>query len=79
MTDTPEHIALEYRKRLMALSPATRIAMACDMFGTAKALARANLIQVGVTDEREIRRQLFLRFYGSEFSESQKAKILAHL
>ena len=79
MTDTPEKVSLEYRNRLMALPPERRIAMACEMFGTAKALARANLIQNGVTGEREIRRQLFLRFYGSEFSESQKAKILAHL
>ena len=69
----------EYNRRIMALSPGRRMAMACEMFGTAKTLARARLRAEGVRDEAEMRCRMFLRFYGDDFSEAEKSKILAHL
>ena len=72
-------MADEYRKRIMALSPERRLAMACSMFQTAKSLARAGILQSGPLPESEVRRQLFLRFYGSEFTIEERARILASL
>jgi len=79
MTDTSPDMVAEYRRRIMALSPERRLAMACEMFQTAKALARAGILQNGPLPECEVRRQLFLRFYGSEFDEEERARILASL
>jgi len=79
VNDTDPVVAAEYRRMLMALSPGQRVAMACSMFQTAKALARAGILQNGPLPESEVRRQLFLRFYGREFTEEQRDSILAAL
>jgi len=79
MMDTTPDIAAEYHRRLMALSPARRLAMACDMFTTAKAFARAGILKDGPHPESEVRCRMFLHFYGNDFSEEEKAKILAHI
>jgi hypothetical protein len=68
-----------YHRLLMELPPARRLAMACDMFTTAKAFARAGILRDGPLPESEIRCRLFLRFYGNDFSEEERAKILAEL
>ena len=44
-----------------------------------KTLARAGLRAEGIRDGAEMRCRIFLRFYGDDFSESQKAKICAYL
>jgi len=77
--DTTPEMAAEYRKRLMALSPERRVLMAFDVFDTARAFARAGILKDGPLPESEVRCQLFLRFYGRDFGEEEKTKILAHL
>ena len=79
MRDTTPAMEAEYNRRIMALSPGRRMAMACEMFGTAKALARAGLRAEGVRDEVDMRRRIFLRFYGDDFSEAERARILDYL
>lgn len=65
---------------LLALSPQERLAMACRMFGTAKALIRAGLRdEYGELDPGELRRRLFLRLYGEDFSEDERRRIADHL
>jgi hypothetical protein len=64
---------------LMALPPGKRLAMAFNLFQTAKALARADILRAGPLPECEVRRQLFLRFYGCEFQAEERARILASL
>jgi hypothetical protein len=63
----------------MALPPGRRVAMACEMFQTAKALARAGILQNGPLPEVEIRCRLFLQFYGSDFSAEDRTRILESL
>ena len=79
MSDTTPAVAAEYRRRLMALTPGQRVAMACDMFDTAKALARAGILKNGPLPEAELRVRLFLRFYGNDFSTAECARIVEHL
>jgi len=51
--------------------------MACDMFATAKALVRAGIAkEVGLEGPNQVREYLFLRLYGKDFPEIEKAKIL---
>ncbi len=55
--------------------------MACEMFQTAKTLAAAGILaEAARKGERvDLRRELFLRFYGNEFSEEKKKTILRSL
>jgi len=51
--------------------------MACRMFSTAKALVRAGIKEEhGLIDPYELREHVFLRLYGQDFGETEKAKIL---
>jgi hypothetical protein len=79
MTDTTPEMAELYHRLLMELPPARRLAMACDMFTTARAFARAGILRDGPLPESEVRCRLFLHFYGSDFTEQEKTKILASL
>lgn len=80
MKDTSPSVEARYRAMLLALSPAERLAMATRMFQTAKALAIAGIrAEHGDLSPDELREKLFLRFYGQDFTESEQAKILAHL
>lgn len=79
MNDTPPDVQKRYHEMLMSVSPVERMKMAGRMFDAAKAFARAGIIAEGVRDEREIRRRLFLRFYGRDFSDAKCEKILAHI
>ena len=62
------------------LSPVARLQMCSRMFATARALAQAGLTAQGdFTDPSSLRRRLFLRFYGADFTEAQRRVILATL
>ena len=80
MKDTPSEVEIKYRNLLLACSPSERLAMAGRMFGTAKALVEAGIRQQhGELPPAELRRHLFLRFYGQDFSETEKKRILDSL
>ena len=69
-----------YRRMIMALSPGERVAMACGMFSEAMALVRAGIIsEHGGREPADLRRRIFLRFYGSDFEPAELGKILKHL
>jgi len=77
MKDTPEAVEKRFREMMMARSPAERLAMACRMFSTAKALVRAGLLHKhGHLEPQELRRHIFLRFYGNDFSKEECERIL---
>ena len=80
MKDTPETIETKFRAMVLARSPAERLSMACGMFATAKTLVKAGILQEDRDlDPGELRQQIFLRLYGDDFDETDKAKILAAL
>ncbi len=80
MTDTPPEIAQRYRAMLLARSPEERLKMGCSMGATARAFVRASVLaQDPHASPGAVRRALFLRFYGHEFDETQREKIMASL
>ena len=79
MRDTAAGVEARYLRQLMSLTPEERLAMACRMFATGKALVRAAILDEGSVSPEELRGLLFLRLYGEDFSEADRAKILATL
>lgn len=79
MNDTNIATEMKMRELIAQKSPEERLVMGCSMFMFAKALVRASLEQKGTMPASILRQQLFLRFYGDEFEDSQKNKILKHL
>jgi hypothetical protein len=78
MKDTRENADTHMSNLLAARSPAERFAMACRMLETARTLVRAGIIaECGTAAEAHMRKHLFLRFYGDDFAEEKKRRILA--
>jgi hypothetical protein len=65
---------------LLARSPEERLKMGCSMGATARALVRASVLaRDPQASPAAVRRALFLRFYGHEFDEAERERILAWL
>jgi hypothetical protein len=77
MTDTPPEIEKLYHEMLMQKSNEERFIMGARMFDFAKTMAVASFPE-GLSEE-EFRVQLFLRFYGNDFSKEEKDKIIDHI
>ena len=78
--DTSEEMQKRYHALLMRRSGEERLKMGCSMFDAAKEIVKSSLLNEnpGLT-ARELKEKIFLRFYGLDFSESQKQKIIAGL
>ena len=76
MTDTSDAVADRYRRLLMARSGVERLTMGCDMFDTARRVARASF---AASEPTAIRVALFLRCYGADFDDSRRNRIVAFL
>lgn len=68
-----EKLAAEYSSR----SGEEKLLMALSMFETARELVIASLPKD--ISESELRKELFLRFYGNDFDEDEKIKIIQRL
>ncbi len=80
MTDTPSAVNSRYTAALLRQSPARRIEMACEMFGSAKALALAGLrLHSAGPSDSDVRSALFIRLYGGDLSPESRARAEAHL
>ena len=78
MKDTTAEMDERYRAMLMQRSGEERLIMGCAMRETARALVEASLLEQNPqADTAELRKGVFLRFYGHEFDEDTRAKILA--
>jgi len=64
MFDTHPEIAVRYRELMMRKSGQQRLVMGCSMYDTAKEIVRS---------------EIFLRFYGQEFSEADRKKLISAL
>ncbi|MFA5811266.1 MAG: hypothetical protein WC956_02920 [bacterium] len=76
MKDTPETIERMVIERMKILTGEERLRMGASMFDAAKRLVLASMAQC---DRAEVRRRMFLRFYGNEFSGEKREKILRRL
>jgi hypothetical protein len=80
MNDTSEQMEKRYHALLMRRSGARRLAMGCAMFDAAREIVKSSILNEnpGLTDN-ELKEKIFVRFYGLDFSEPRRKKILAGL
>ena len=76
MNDTHPEVAAQFRDLMKAKSNEERLLMGCSMYDTAKQIVQSAVYNEhpGITPE-EMRKEIFLRFYGLEFSRADKEKI----
>ncbi len=79
MNDTSPSAEQKMNELLAKKSGEERLLMGGSMFMCAKELVIASLEQNGPLPPHLLKQQLFLRFYGDEFDEVQKSRILARL
>ncbi len=80
MFDTHPEIAVRYRELMMRKSGQQRVVMGCSMYDTAKQIVRSAIYnsRPGIT-EVEMKKEIFLRFYGPEFSQAERDKFFSAL
>jgi hypothetical protein len=80
MRDTSPADERRFRDLLLQRSGEERLKMGCSMHSTARALVRASVLEKNPSASRAaIRKALFQRFYGDDFSPSRRKKILRTL
>jgi hypothetical protein len=80
MSDTHPDVAVRYRDLMMSKTGQQRLLMGCSMYDTAKQIVRSAIYnsRPGITD-KDLKKEIFLRFYGQEFSPSEREKFLSAL
>lgn len=77
MKDTGPEVESRFREMMMKKSGEERLEMGFSMFETARRQVIASLRNENPdVDERGIKKHVFLRFYGHEFSEDERERIL---
>ena len=80
MRDTSAEMEQKFRSMLMKRSGEERLKMGCSMHATAQALIRASVLEDNPSATRAgIKKALFLRFDGQDFSPSTRKRILRAL
>jgi hypothetical protein len=80
MNDTPAEVEKRMVHMLARKTPLQRLEMAGSMFDCGKKLMIADIRRrKPAISEPELRSEMFLRLHGEDFSESERAKILAYL
>jgi len=74
MNDTPENIDEIYRKMLMKLTGEKRILMSLSMFDLAARLMISSIKEMHTA--KDFKKQIFLRMYANDFTQTEKEKIL---
>ena len=80
MNDTHPDVAVRFRDLMMSKTGQERLLMGCSMYDTAKQIVINSICnrQPGITDA-EIKREIFLRFYGPEFRQAERDKFFSAL
>ena len=80
MDDTRSSVKKIYQDMIEERPPEERLRMGCSMFTTAKAMVEASIREDSpALSLLEIRKRIFLRFYGEDFSSVCRDKILKEL
>ena len=80
MQDTSAKVKNIYHDMLMARTPEERLKMGCSMFDMAKKIVRSSILnENSKISEQELKKEIFLRFYGHEFSPQRLKRILNSL
>jgi hypothetical protein len=80
MNDTHPEIAALFRKLMMQKSGEQRLVMGCSMYDAAVQIVRSSICNANpdITEE-QMRKEIFMRFYGHEFSKADRDRILSAL
>ena len=80
MNDTHPDVAVRYRDLMMSKTGEQRLRMGCSMYDAAKQIVRSAIYnsRPEITDA-EMKREIFLRFYGHEFSRADREKLISAL
>lgn len=79
MTDTPPAIAAKMEDMLRQKTPVERLLMGCSMFDLSKRLVKLSISRMNPTvAPARLQWEVFLRFYGHEFSPASRKKIHRH-
>ena len=80
MNDTDPIMESRFLEMMMKKSGQERLKMGFSMFDMARRQVIASIKAKNPNaDIKEIRREIFLRFYGQDFSPEEREKILRHL
>lgn len=80
MKDTSPDMEQLQRELIMRLTPGERMLMAMDMYQTAKTIVEAGIrARHGDLPPREMRRRVFLQFYGNDLPPEQIEEILKQI
>ena len=80
MHDTSPKMVELMREMIRMKTPSERAQMGASMFETSKYLVTQSILRDNPhISQTELRRELFLKFYGNDFTDSQKEKIILHI
>lgn len=80
MKDTSQSMMNRFQKMIMARSSLERLLMGCSMYDTARRIAESSIRNRNpLILSAAMKKEIFLRFYGKDFSESNKKRILSVL
>ncbi|MEA1965357.1 MAG: hypothetical protein U9O41_09615 [Candidatus Aerophobetes bacterium] len=80
MKDTSKEFSKLYKELLLTKSNEERLKMGCSMYETAK-----QLVEVSIREQRphisstEMLKEIFLRFYASDFKPAEQKKVIQHI
>lgn len=76
MKDTHPDIEEIFVSRMMALTGSERMIMGCSMFEAAKSMVKSAILRENpALSERELKAELFMRFYKEGYDEAQAEHI----
>ncbi len=77
MNDTPKQIQLRYTKMLMSRTPTERLRMVSRMYDSSRKLVISSIrSERRQLSSSQLRGQLFLRMYGSDFTAADRKRII---
>jgi len=80
MFDTHPDVAIRFRDLMMSKTGQQRLLMGCSMYDTARQIVRSAIYnsRPEITED-EMKKEIFLRFYGKEFRRADREKFLSAL
>lgn len=80
MRDTNDVMSEKYRKMLLSRPPEERLRMGFSMYDTAREIVKSAIRHKSPEiAPGDLKKEIFLRFYGFEFDAREKKKIMAAL
>ena len=80
MHDTTPEMAEKMREMILKKSPLERLEMGSSMYATSKYLITCGILKENPNiSPAELKREIFLKFYGQDFDPEELERILKHL